>query len=791
MPSVTVIRGPRGSGKSAVVEAWRESGRLPADQVVIIAPPHNRGQRQGYWAAAEESLARSTSPTVIVLDLPERLDDTALEERVVDLLDQPGRRISVIILTRLSFAFPTLSRPPGGYQVITPNQLQFTAEETGLWLRTFGHRLSTRDIDTVCELTGGHAALTAVAASVARLFAEDLSIGPKLFASTLTRAIDDYVRDASARDPELADFDLARLSIAHELDNSSAPIVGGDLDLPQLEWCGIATRGLGPGGDSYRIPDGVRDSLLRMACQDTPEVVRSTSATLCTVQLTRRQPLRALDYARLSEDWTRVAEIIESHWLTLMAVPQQSTRDALLALPPQIVDRNPLLGAWRSLSVQAARTRPTTAEHEFHESGPAQPGSLERELAPETLRSMQFRMSGRFRDAAALSARLSTLADREAAEHPPARDGLPFLHLQWGINHLLHGNFDECADAFLKAVSGTLAEGFDFVRRDASGKLALLYAVHGDPTRAGEWVSTSEQFDLPPDGMSSITALGQLTARALTALDRMDLDSAREALDAIGTVSDQEELWSFASYARSQYALMTGNAESGLSELWHEKSVYRRWLTSDALATQLLAAAEADLLCALGRGSEARTIASTPGTFAGLTTVRARIELLTGNPQGALGECTQLPSNQNRGLRAPIEIALIAAAAYTELGDTAAAEKNVRHARTLSSRTGVVRPFAMMSSRSAASSAHLREAPTDLPPATRPVFPDAIDHVDLTTREVAVLRELETGAKNIEIATRLFVSVNTVKSQSQSLYRKLGARSRVEAVTTARHLGLL
>ena len=61
----------------------------------------------------------------------------------------------------------------------------------------------------------------------------------------------------------------------------------------------------------------------------------------------------------------------------------------------------------------------------------------------------------------------------------------------------------------------------------------------------------------------------------------------------------------------------------------------------------------------------------------------------------------------------------------------------------------------------------------------------------LTERELTVLRLLPTQLLNREIGRELSVSVNTVRSQVQAIYRKLGVSSRAEAVTHARQLGLL
>jgi LuxR family maltose regulon positive regulatory protein len=61
----------------------------------------------------------------------------------------------------------------------------------------------------------------------------------------------------------------------------------------------------------------------------------------------------------------------------------------------------------------------------------------------------------------------------------------------------------------------------------------------------------------------------------------------------------------------------------------------------------------------------------------------------------------------------------------------------------------------------------------------------------LTAAELRLLPMLSTHMSFPEIATELFLSRNTVKSEATSIYRKLGASSRHQAVTRARTLGLL
>jgi LuxR family maltose regulon positive regulatory protein len=61
----------------------------------------------------------------------------------------------------------------------------------------------------------------------------------------------------------------------------------------------------------------------------------------------------------------------------------------------------------------------------------------------------------------------------------------------------------------------------------------------------------------------------------------------------------------------------------------------------------------------------------------------------------------------------------------------------------------------------------------------------------LTDRELEVLQLIAAGMTNQEIAARLTVSVNTVKTHARNLYGKLDAGNRTQAVARARELGLL
>ena len=60
----------------------------------------------------------------------------------------------------------------------------------------------------------------------------------------------------------------------------------------------------------------------------------------------------------------------------------------------------------------------------------------------------------------------------------------------------------------------------------------------------------------------------------------------------------------------------------------------------------------------------------------------------------------------------------------------------------------------------------------------------------LSVREQQVLDLLAAGLTNAEIATKLYISPETVKKHTSSIYAKLAVRGRTEAVIRARELEL-
>jgi NarL family two-component system response regulator LiaR len=78
-------------------------------------------------------------------------------------------------------------------------------------------------------------------------------------------------------------------------------------------------------------------------------------------------------------------------------------------------------------------------------------------------------------------------------------------------------------------------------------------------------------------------------------------------------------------------------------------------------------------------------------------------------------------------------------------------------------------------------------------PAGQPFVPDEKKREDLgiTRRELDTLELMAQGMSNREIAEKLFVSENTVKTHSSRVFDKLGAKRRTQAVQLGKQFGLL
>jgi LuxR family maltose regulon positive regulatory protein len=148
-----------------------------------------------------------------------------------------------------------------------------------------------------------------------------------------------------------------------------------------------------------------------------------------------------------------------------------------------------------------------------------------------------------------------------------------------------------------------------------------------------------------------------------------------------------------------------------------------------------------------------------------------------------------------------LDAGLVDAQVARTLGDRRRAAQTLERVLDLAEPHGFRRPFTkdagalrdLLADQLESGTAHWStvSALVDQPP-PRVSAADAVPSGEaLTEREITVLRYLQSMLSNEEIAAKLFVSVNTVKTHVRHIYRKLDVSHRRDAVRRARDAHLL
>ena len=301
-------------------------------------------------------------------------------------------------------------------------------------------------------------------------------------------------------------------------------------------------------------------------------------------------------------------------------------------------------------------------------------------------------------------------------------------------------------------------------------------------------------------------AMNALAARltlAAVCRERFELDAARELLtDALAVCEQAGEARWAAAFACEliQVTLAEGRHLDALDHLGH----LRRVDALDPLPERLRRKLDrVEVHCRLAmRDLEGALLIldSIPPALRRDETL-ARLELSSGRPDRArkrLADAARRPELR----QAEIERLVLLARAELQLGEPCRADQSLRRALAQGRPDRYIRVFVddapdlLVLLRGIAGdnpdtylSELIRRAQppvawSNTPPVTYCVEP-------LTDREREVLGHLRSHLRTAEIAAIMYISVNTIKTHTKAVYRKLGVESRSEAVRVAQHHGLL
>jgi LuxR family maltose regulon positive regulatory protein len=323
---------------------------------------------------------------------------------------------------------------------------------------------------------------------------------------------------------------------------------------------------------------------------------------------------------------------------------------------------------------------------------------------------------------------------------------------------------------------------------------AMISALTGKPGEAERWAEAAERAAAVaslPDGSASIGPWLALM-RALMCRDGAEQMLADAEL-AAGTMAAGSFWRNSATLYLGMAHLMAG--DTGRADVLFEDAVAGGRPGGPAVDVcvalaqrSLLAIAERDWEAAKRHLSQARSLAREanladypPITI--LHAVAARIALHEADRPRALAELTRAqrlrPTLTYAVPHLAVQARIELARCYLALSDIAAARILLEEVTDVLTRRPGLGVFA-------GQAADLR---AELSRARRSSF--SLGTSALTAAELRLLPMLPTHLSFREIAEELFLSPHTVKSEAMSLYRKLGASSRNQAVTRSRELRLL
>lgn len=482
-------------------------------------------------------------------------------------------------------------------------------------------------------------------------------------------------------------------------------------------------------------------------------------------------------------------------WFTLLSGPAHEVAPVLEPVPPSELERHPLLSALLGHSQVSIPARRPHALRRLAkaEAAASAPGGTMRALDRALILVGQadvHRRLGRMEGAVGAGrAALSALDGSTPAGRAEAR-ALQDVYGHLGMSLLSSGARQLALEALEEGALVSELSG-EPATAGLIAALALVAALDGDLPAARGYVEQAVRLDPPIAGQDA--ALLE-TAQTFLALETSDREDAARLAAApwLDAGADPAPQWVAAAAARAMLHWLSGYPGRALAFLEHTARLHGREGRTVAVRSAF-ASLRAALQLALGHPDAAVAALDRDATrIAARALGRARVELVLGRHGAALAElrsagAVELPT------RELAEAAALEAAALLRFSAGPRVDAIVDHLGAVLAATGLRLPLLMLPAtdfgRVTAALAAAGYGEALALDRLSSLLPEVAEEM-LTRRETAVLTALLEHSSHAAIAGRLNVSVNTVKSQLRSVYRKLGVSTRDEAIAVAldRHL---
>ena len=371
-------------------------------------------------------------------------------------------------------------------------------------------------------------------------------------------------------------------------------------------------------------------------------------------------------------------------------------------------------------------------------------------------------------------------------------EALATLAVQRGLARALADDFPAAVACYRQAYQGEATTAATAL--NAAADLAMIFGHLGHGALARQWLDRMREFESPAQRVP--LSVGGTIGRGWDALDRYDEDTLATCLEITGDGTEQLAVWPFVAALVFARGLHLGDPATSLAQLGALRLSHAPELVEQGTAARVMRRAHVELLIATGHATRAlRVIKEADPQASWLVLPAVRLRVLNGEYEAARALAARTSWHETTSRRDARQLLLLRAVAALRMGD----QPEARQALGLVSRvrsSDDVLSLASLSPADRDDLFRLGDVPLTAEAArrlarARPVFPERVRLVELTNREQVVLTELDAGLTVAEVARKLVVSVNTVRTQVKSAYRKLDASSREDALMRAHELGVL
>lgn len=806
---LTILRAPHGFGKSLLAVHWLRSmsdvdvdvlwfgfewslrgvdadpvaafWELLAERLEEFGPA---GPRDGLPVRGRDqvvaTLADCERPVFVVLDGYDQapVDLHGLDHELIELVRNTDN-LFLVVCARDITALEVVGSTMVDSTVLRPADLALSVEDIKAVAAQQSITLSHSEAVLLHDETGGWPALVQVilAGSAAghaegNTFALDMDAGRWFLRSVWG--------EFSA--PDISSF-VVQTGLVGEFTAESARTLCDGRDataiIEALHSAGLLRSRTEDGTLVYRhlgaVQREVRD---RLSSEDREEyeVLLRLAARVHQEQGKLAQALGLLARAQL---WDSLTEMVAEEWSVLVERHADSLAPMLWVIPDEIVSSSPHLVAARAHLAQPERSSACAS------SVPAPAGT--------GLRSALGLADG---GTAAPALGAAPSLDRYSGASPEVQAALPGVLYEWGVARLGANDYRAAHAYLVESYRVAVAVGVDAEHvRTSAVAAGIVCALVGDVLEAQDWLDVARGADEAQDDELRRRLLERVL-QALVLVGRLEPHRAVAEVAELEGTDVPDDLWTLGLIVRAQAALCLGRQFEMLEEIDKNADRVTNGAPGDMLSA-LVASCRINLLLSLGQVFRARTSLPTFGAAAVTQAVAgARTALMSGD----FAKANRLALDaEGPGVEVPrlrLETLLVKAAAELARGHAETALDAMREAVALSADCGLLLPFAMVPRSSLTALEpylpQLRDVIAAVESACEDTeFPQPRVLAELSEREHEVLVALARSHSLHGVAKSLFLTTNTVKTHLRSIYRKLGAHSRDEAIRCAVECGLI